>query len=494
MKIKKFLTVLITALIVFGCNKTQTVNNSNEHSNQAKPVFVSANTQNVNNLRDLQTKLRGISETNSPSVVFIGTEKTIKQRDMFSPFDFFFFGNPNQNREDNKGSEREFKQEGLGSGVIYYKKDSQYFIITNNHVVEGADKIKISVDQQTFYDGTIVGTDPQVDIAVVKIVTKDNLVVAEFGDSDDAHVGDFVIAIGNPYGLYGTMTFGIISAKGRTDLDDGKVNMTNFIQTDAAINPGNSGGPLINIDGQVIGINSMIYSQSGGNVGIGFAIPVNVAKKTADQIIQNGKVEHGYLGIYYKPVDDKTIKQLDLKTSNGMLVNQVIENSPAEKAGILAGDVILEVNGKKMLASSDMSLTIGNAIPGETMNMKILRDNKTLDIKVTIGTRDNSKKIAKFDSNVKSQTYDKYGFDLAELTNELKSKYAITDSTGVIITNIKQNSLADQKELQVGDVIFKINNRSIKSIADVDKQLKDKDYEVNYFFISREGKTMIIMM
>lgn len=177
-----------------------------------------------------------------------------------------------------------------------------------------------------------------------------------------------------------------------------------------------------------------------------------------------------------------------------MLVNQVIENSPAEKAGILAGDVVLEVNGKKMIASSDMSLTIGNAIPGETMNMKILRDNKTFDVKVTIGTRDNSKKVAKFDSNVKSQTYDKYGFDLAELTNELKSKYAITDSTGVIITNIKQNSLADQKELQVGDVIFKINNRSIKSIADVDKQLKDKDYEVNYFFISREGKTMIIMM
>ena len=445
----------------------------------------------ADSITDLQNRLRSISQNKASAVVYIGTEKTIKQQQM-SPFEFFF-GIPGQDRG-GKPNEREFKQQGLGSGVIYQHKGNDYYIITNNHVIENADKIKISVDQQKFYDGKVIGTDPQVDIAVVKIETKDSLTVAEFGDSDKAQVGDLVIAIGNPFGLTGTMTFGIVSAIGRTGLADDKVNLTNFIQTDAAINPGNSGGSLMNIDGQVIGINSMIYSQSGGNIGIGFAIPSNVAVHTANQIISSGKALHGYLGVYFQELTDETKEKLDLKNiSEGMFVNKVIEGSPAEKAGIQAGDIILEINGKKMKKSSDMTMTVGNAQPGDKMTMKVYRDGKNINITVTIGTRDN-KSFAKNTPNAKGHSYEKYGFELAELTPELKSQFNISENNGVVITAVNDRSPAAENELQPGDVIVKINNRSIKSLADVDKQLKDKNYDSNYFFISRNGKIMIVMM
>ena len=445
----------------------------------------------ADSITDLQNRLRSISQNKASSVVFIGTEKIIKQKQM-SPFEFFF-GIPGQDRGGEQ-KEREFKQQGLGSGVIYQHKGNDYYIITNNHVVENADKIKISVDQQKFYDGKVMGTDPQVDIAVVKIETKDNLTVAEFGDSDKAQVGDLVIAIGNPFGLTGTMTFGIVSAIGRTGLADDKVNLTNFIQTDAAINPGNSGGSLMNIEGQVIGINSMIYSQSGGNVGIGFAIPSNVAVHTANQIISSGKVQHGYLGVYFQELTEETKEKLDLKNiSEGMFVQNVIEGSPAEKAGIQAGDIILEINGKKMRKSSDMTLTVGNAQPGDKMTMKVYRDGKNINVTVTIGTRDN-KSFAKNTPDVKGHSYDKYGFELAELTPDIKSKFNIAENSGVVITSVSDRTPASENELQPGDVIVKINNRSIKSLADVDKQLKDKNYDSNYFFISRGGKIMIVMM
>ena len=445
----------------------------------------------ADSITDLQNRLRSISQEKAQSVVFIGTEKIIKQRQM-SPFEFFF-GVPGQDRGGEQ-KEREFKQQGLGSGVIYQHKGNDYYIITNNHVVENADKIKISVDQQKFYDGKVMGTDPQVDIAVVKIETKDTLTVASFGNSDEAQVGDLVIAIGNPFGLTGTMTFGIVSAIGRTGLADDKVNLTNFIQTDAAINPGNSGGSLMNISGEVIGINSMIYSQSGGNVGIGFAIPSNVAVRTANQIINSGKVEHGYLGVYFQELTDETKEKLDLKNiSEGMLINKVIEGSPAEKAGLQAGDIILEINGKKMKKSSDMTLTVGNAQPGDKMSMKVQRDGKNINITVVIGTRDN-KSFAKNNTDTKGHAYDKYGFELADLTPEIKSQFNIAENSGVVITSVADRSPAAENDLQPGDVIFKINNRSIKTLSDVDKQLKDKNYDSNYFFISRGGKRLIVMM
>jgi len=458
--------------------------------NEAKPVFISDNFLSIN---ELQSKLHSIANNETTSVVFIGTEKIIKQRYM-DPFDFFFKSPWDWDDRMPQPKEREFKQSGLGSGVIYFKKGKEYFIITNNHVVEDVDKIKVTVDQKKFYDAKLVGSDPKVDIAVIRIETNDNLQVAKFGDSDKVRVGNFVIAIGNPFGLYGTMTFGIVSALGRTDIGSDKLNLTNFIQTDAAINPGNSGGPLINLDGEVIGINTMIYSQSGGNIGIGFAVPVNIAKKTADQLIDKGKVEHGYLGIYFQELTEESIKTLDLKDIEyGMLVNSVFENSPAEKAGIKTGDIIIELNGKTLKKASDLALTIGNSKPGTKINLTIIREGRKLSVDVILGVRD-EEKIAQDNSEKGGNILEGYGIELTELNNNLRDKYNIPSYlTGALITRVYQNSKAFASGLREGDLIFKINNRNIKSVSDVEKILKDSN-SGNYFFIFRNGREIIVMM
>jgi len=418
---KRYLLVLLLVIGIFSCKETITTNSSKkENETNVKPVFISDNFLSIN---ELQSKLHGIAENETPSVVFIGTEKIIKQKYM-DPFDFFFKSPWDWDNEP-QYKEKEFKQSGLGSGVIYYKRGKEYFIITNNHVVEGVDKIQVTVDQKKFYSAKLVGTDPKVDIAVIKIETGDNLQVAKFGDSDKLRVGDFVIAIGNPFGLYGTMTFGIISALGRTDIASDRLNLTNFIQTDAAINPGNSGGPLINLEGEVIGINTMIYSQSGGNIGIGFAVPVNIAKSTADQLIDKGKVEHGYLGVYFQELTEESIKTLDLKVEYGMLVNSVFENSPAEKAGIKAGDIIIELNGKPLKKSSDLTLPIGNSKPGTTVNLTIIRDGKKMSIDVILGVRDEEKIAKEKKTESEGKVFEKYRMELAELDNNLRDKYRI---------------------------------------------------------------------
>jgi len=345
MTIKKFLILFISLIFIFSCTNGKTAGTPESHDQIKNNLYVPAE---YKGLSELQSDLRDISKKQTPSVVFISTEKTITQTSLRDPFDFFF-GNPFQmNPDDNKLKERKFKQSALGSGVIYDKKGDAYYILTNNHVIEDADSIKITVSENKSYTGKLVGSDPNVDIAVVKINTKDDLVLSKIGDSSQVSVGDFAVAVGNPFGLNGTMTFGIISAVGRSNIQSDKVTLTDFIQTDASINPGNSGGPLLNINGEVIGINTLIYSQSGGSVGIGFAVPINVAKRAADQIIKKGRVDHGYLGIYYKALTEDDTAKLGLKDIKvGMLVNQVIENSPAEKSGIKVGDVLIELNGKK---------------------------------------------------------------------------------------------------------------------------------------------------
>lgn len=487
---RRYFVILLTLLLLFSCKQTITTNNDND-TNRAKPVFVSDNFLSIN---ELQSKLHTIANNETPSVVFIGTEKIIKQKYM-DPFDFFFKSPWDWDRNNEpRFKEKEFKQSGLGSGVIYSKRGKDYFIITNNHVIEGVDKIQVTIDQKKFYAGKLVGTDPKVDIAVIKIETTDNLQVAKFGDSDKLRVGDFVIAIGNPFGLYGTMTFGIISALGRTDIASDRLNLTNFIQTDAAINPGNSGGPLLNIEGEVIGINTMIYSQSGGNIGIGFAVPVNIAKHTADQLIDKGKVEHGYLGVYFQELTEESIKTLDLKVEYGMLVNSVFENSPAEKAGIKAGDIIVELNGKPLRKSSDLTLVIGNSKPGTKVNLTIIRDGKKMSIDVILGVRD-EEKIAKEKSSTKDgKALDKYGIELLELDNNLRNRYRIPSSmNGVIVSRVYQNSRSFEAGLREGDLIFKINNKNIKNVSDVENILKE-EREANYFFIYRNGREIIIRM
>jgi serine protease Do len=478
---------ILAAFVVLSCK-----NSSNIAGNGPMPVI---DPHLYVNLAELQEELHAVSKNQTPSVVSISTERTITQSDGFDPFDFFFnnpFGPRNdQPKGNNKQKQREFKQGGLGSGVIYKKTGKNYFIITNNHVIEEVDSIKVIVDQEKSYKAELLGTDPAIDIAVVKVTTSDELVTAKFGDSDTVKQGDFVIAIGNPFGLQGTMTFGIISAIGRGDISTGKVNLTSFFQTDAAINPGNSGGPLINLGGEVVGINTLIYSRSGGNEGIGFTIPSNIVQKTADQIIEKGKVEHGYLGIEFEALNEDKIKTLDFKDiKNGMHVLNIFEGSPAEKAGVKPGDVVLELNGQKLKNSSDLTIAIGNSVPGTKITLKILRDGKIFDKEIVLGNRNDMKTA----QSSKSETIDNYGFELANLTDSLRSQYKIPSSIeGVIILKLDPNGPAGQSGLEEGDIVFKINSKKVKTVEEIKNILKDNQEE-NYFYIYRSGKEFIIKM
>jgi len=477
---RRLLFLVMIVIIIFSCAK--------KNQNKTNPVI---DPNRFINISDLQNQLHLIAKNETPSVVFISTEKIVTQKYM-NPFDFFFNDPFFDDSPKGGQKERQFKQSSLGSGVIYEKKKNYYYIVTNNHVVENVDTIEVTIDKTKIYKGEVIGADPQVDIAVVRIKTRDELQVAKFGDSDILQVGDFVAAIGNPFGLSGTMTFGIISALGRNNIQSERVSLTDFIQTDAAINPGNSGGPLINILGEVIGINTMIYSQSGGNVGIGFAVPVNVVKKTVDQIIKKGKVEHGFLGIYFKELTNDDINTLGLKDVNGgILVNSVIENSPADKYGIKTGDVIVELNGKKINGGNDFAIKIGNSAPGAAINLKVLRNNKYINLKVILGTRDDASLSKKEDDTT---FVEKYGFELSEADSYSKKKYNIPENMkGVIVSKIQQNGRAFSSGIKEGDLIYKINNKEISSIKDLKKAL-DNNNEFNYFFIYRNTRTLIITM
>jgi serine protease Do len=486
---KKYYLLLVMLLTVFSCKQfiAEEAATGNYTNGEAQPVI---DTSRFMAIADLQNQLHGIAENKTPSVVFIGTEKTVSQQYM-DPFDFFF-NEPFNNRNKNRQKERSFKQTGLGSGVIYRQKGNEYYIITNNHVIEGADSIRVTVDQKEFYKASVMGADPAIDIAILKIETKNKLVVAQFGDSDILQVGDFVIAIGNPYGLYGSMTFGIISAIGRSDIMNDRPNLTNFIQTDAAINPGNSGGPLININGEVIGINTLIYSQSGGNVGIGFSIPVNIVRNAAEQIIEKGKVDHGYLGVYFEELAEESIKTLGLKKVKfGMLVNRVFADSPAEKAGIKAGDILIKLDGKQLRKSSDLTIGIGSKSPGDLVKMTMIRDGKEIDIDVTLGNRDDMETAEANDT----KTFEDYGFELADLDASSRERYGIASTiNGALVVDVQKGSQAEENGIEEGDVIYKINSKRVTSADDVGKIVSKADNDSNYFFIVREGREFIVTM
>jgi serine protease Do len=338
----------------------------------------------IDKVIDLQDQLHLISDRETSSVVSINSEKIIFQK-YYDLFDFFF-----KNPENQTPKEKEYKQTALGSGIIYKKIRNTYYIITNYHIIEKSNSIKITTNKKKTYKGTVIGSDPNVDIAVVKLKTNDNLKTAKLGNSDFIKVGNFVVAVGNPFSLNFTMTFGIISAVGRSNVYTDKVTLTDFIQTDTAINPGNSGGPLLNIFGEVIGINTLIYSSTGENIGIGFAVPINIAKETADLLIKHGKIEHGFLGVYYKELTEEDIKVLGINTvKSGMLITEIFKNSAAEKYGLNVGDIIVKVNDNKIEKTRDLALTIGKLPPGTKIKIKVLRDNKFLIKEITLGKRKN---------------------------------------------------------------------------------------------------------
>jgi len=407
-----------------------------------------------------------LAKMSSPAVVNIRTVKTIRgggrvYRHFFnSPFgkqdpfnDFFnkFFGNEFQ---------QDFKQRSLGSGFII---DKQGYIVTNNHVIENADKIKVKLKNGKEFDAEIVGRDPNTDIALIKIKSKNSLSVLKLGDSDALKVGQWVVAIGSPFGFEHTVTAGIVSAKGRII---GSGPYDDFIQTDASINPGNSGGPLINMKGEVIGINTAIIA---GGQGIGFAIPINSAKRIVDQLKNSGEVTRGWLGIGIQDLSKELSKYYGIKEGKGVLVTEVFPGDPADEAGIKPKDIVLSVNGKKVENTRELSKSIADTSVGDTVNIKVLRNGIEKKIGVKIVKRDDAGIAGLTPSKVNEY---ELGIRVSELTLEIARHFNITEAGGVIVIDVESESQGMEAGVRVGDIIKEINHQPIETVKNYKNEIK----------------------
>ena len=406
--------------------------------------------------------LNEIAKQVKPSVVSITSERIYKLRTTPFPFedDFFhfFFNNPPM-------FEREFKEFGLGSGVIITEDG---YILTNNHVVKDADKLTVRIDNRK-YDAEIVGKDEKTDIAVVKIDPDgDKLHPAKIGDSDRLVVGEWVVAIGNPFRLEQTMTAGIVSATGRSNI--GLTEYENFIQTDCAINPGNSGGALVNLNGELVGINTAIISRSGGSEGVGLAIPINIAKSVMQSIITKGYVSRGWLGVYIQDINENLKKAFGLDTDKGVLVSSVVEDSPAEKAGIESGDVILKIDGKEIENTLDLRTKIASSSPGTRVTITLLRNGKEKNIDVILGEMEHEQ-VAE---NAASR--EKLGLVVKNITPETARSFDIPQGTeGVVITDVEPGSRADEAGLKKGDIIKEVNRHPVTNVKQFAERIKEAD-------------------
>ena len=398
-----------------------------------------------------------------PTVVSINTEQVTKVKspyfDFFEdPFDFFKKGIP-----EFKYHEQEVKRPILGSGVIVSENG---YILTNNHMIEKAGKITVKTTDEKEYTAKIVGTDPMTDIAIVKI-EESNLPYAKLGDSDEIEIGDWVMAIGNPFQLMGTVTVGVVSAKGRSHLAiaGGGPQIQNFIQTDAAINPGNSGGPLVNLKGEIIGINTAIKTGAfpSGNIGIGFAIPSNMAKKVMEDLIQYKEVRRGWLGIYYQKLTLDLAEAYGLKETKGILVQKIIEDSPAERAGIKAEDIILEWDGKEVNFDKFPVLVRESSV-GEKVQVKLWREGNIKFIWVKIGkkpTEISEKEIEEW-----------FGIKVSSLKSEEASRFDVKEDEGVLVIEIEDGSIAERAGIRIGDVIKRVGDKEIRNLKDYENARK----------------------
>ncbi len=403
----------------------------------------------------------GIAEKVGPAVVKIVVERVDKVRGFGPedqmPFDDFwerFFGRPRQR-------EQEVPSQAQGTG--FFLSDDGY-LLTNYHIVENAIEVRVTALQGQDYKAKIIGTDPRSDLALVKVEAK-GLPFIQFGDSEQLKVGEWVLAIGNPYGLEHTVTSGIVSAKGRQLGLGGNVpEYQDFIQTDAAINRGNSGGPLVNMKGEVIGITSNIFSPSGGNIGLGFAIPANLAKKVVSQLKEKGRVVRGKIGVVITPITEDDKDAFKLKDKKGALVNSVEEDGPADKAGIQKYDVIVEVNGERVESPNDLKFRVADVQPGKKVNIGVIRDSKEQTFTVTVEELDPQEK------KEEPKAADKdLGFTVQELTTNLARRYGLETREGLIITQVKRYSEADRKGLTVGDIIIEVNRRPVTNVEDLEK-------------------------
>jgi len=415
------------------------------------PIYAGAMPQSFADLADEQK----YSVVNISTTQVTHPQQMVPQMPFGSPFDDLF--------RDMFRNQQPQERHSLGSGFIL---SSDGYVITNNHVVDGADEVVVRNSDGEEFEAEVIGADAKLDIALLKIDAK-GLHAVKLGDSDVLRVGDWVVAIGNPFGLEQTVTAGIVSAKGRVI---GAGPYDSFIQTDAAINPGNSGGPLFNAKGEVIGINTAIYSRSGGNNGIGFAIPINLAKSVFDDLRENGKVERARLGVMIRDIDKETQEAMGLKSRHGALVPQVESGSAADKAGIQAGDVITRIDQNEIKQSHDLPILIARHKPGDKVRVEIIRDGKKMTIPVVVEAMPDEEASAKTSQSKKSQV--SHGLVLEKLTPEAADALRARVDHGVVVRQISRGSPAEQSGIERGDVIIKVNGKLVDSPEAFEKQAK----------------------
>jgi serine protease Do len=484
---KSVLAVVAIAFFFLGLNLGS--DSDSDSAKQPVPVFNelsgSESPAGSNILREFNNAIVSIAELTNPTVVTINTSQTVRQRQQ-SPFSLFF-NDPRFNQE------REFRRQGLGSGVIVSEDG---FIITNNHVIDNADEIKVTLYNGDELDAEIVGTDPGSDIAVLRVQSS-NLKAIPLGNSDNLKIGEMVLAIGSPLSadFANTVSMGIVSASGRSGV--GLNQFENYIQTDAAINPGNSGGPLINVDGELIGINTAIASRSGGSQGIGFAIPVNMARNVMEALITDGRVARGYLGITEGGEVDRTMaRALGMSSPRGFIVGDVVENTPAAEAGLIEGDVIVKLNGNTVRNFMDFRITIANSVPGTEVELEIFRDGESKTVKVILGELDAEELASSMSTSDMEELRETLGFTVDELTDSIRRQLNLqAQVTGVLVNEISQTSKAYAQGLRQGDVISQVAGTPVSSPEEfygTMGTLIQEGTEVALLRVNRQGRNIFI--
>ena len=475
------LSLGIAALALTACGFTagRLTHEAKAQDGATSPAEPAAAVAATTGLRDHPGSFADLVEHVSPAVVHIKVVSVVKAANQMEGIPPEWSGRGNPFGEDSPFRGFPFgeqppsgRQRGQGSGFII-RHDG--IILTNNHVVENAKEINVTLSDGREYSAHLLGRDPKTDLAVIKIDAKGDLPIAPLGDSSALHVGDWVVAIGNPFGLSNTVTAGIVSAKGRAI--GGPYD--NFIQTDASINPGNSGGPLFDEQGNVVGINSAIFSQSGGNIGIGFAIPINMAKELMPQLETTGHITRGWLGVAIQKVTPDLAESLGVDAGHGALVAQVNSGGPAEKAGLKAGDVITKWDGKSVDTQHDLPMLVAETEVGKTVDVEVLRNGKTKTFDVTVAkmTDDTAENDA-----VPARA--KWGLALRDLTPAERAKRKLDDGQGVLVTGVAPGSPASEAGIKPGDVIVEANRHPVSSA----KELHDQATSV------AEGKPLLLLV
>lgn len=461
----------LLALLGLSCSTTangKTTDEPMQPATAAPAPVVSHAQVSHQAIEDLQGAFKQSIAKVGPAVVTVFSSKTVTQRGMpGSPFDFFF-------QDPRQSPPREFKQEGMGSGFVI---DAAGHILTNNHVVESADQIKVKFSDDREFTAKVVGTDPPTDLALLKI-DDPKVTPVTLGNSAQLEVGDWVLAIGNPFGLPQTVSAGIVSAVGRANV--GIVDYEDFIQTDAAVNPGNSGGPLVDLQGKVVGINTAIASRTGGNNGIAFAIPIDMARDVVEQLLAKGSVTRGHIGVVISDLDAEMAKTFEFKGQKGILVQDVAPDSPASQAGLRSGDIITAVDGEPVTALARFRAEIAKKAPGTTIKLGIWREKKAIDVAVKLGS---------LNRPTPGAPPPRVGLQLQDITPPIAQQLGLERAEGVVIADVEPGSPAAAAGLQRGDILEQIGKDRIRNAKEAIDKLKAADLEAGVRVRIRRGET-----